>query len=72
MLFSRCEGAARSGAYCCVDSGETAELLTHYGWYNINWYNGNSPEQTQPVGTKKPNDWGLFDMLARFEDRFSR
>jgi formylglycine-generating enzyme required for sulfatase activity len=32
-------------------------LLPHYGWYF-----GNSPEQTQPVGTKKPNDWGLFDV----------
>jgi formylglycine-generating enzyme required for sulfatase activity len=45
-------GAVTSRSYC-----ETAELLTHYGWYF-----DNSPEQTQPVGLKKPNDCGLFDM----------
>jgi formylglycine-generating enzyme required for sulfatase activity len=26
------------------------------------FYWDNTPEQTQPVGTLKPNDWGLFDM----------
>jgi formylglycine-generating enzyme required for sulfatase activity len=51
------EYACRAGAVTSRCYGETAELLTHYGWYN-----DNSPEQTQPVGTKKPNDWGLFDM----------
>lgn len=28
------------------------------------WYAPNSAEQTQPVGTKKPNAWGLYDMLG--------
>jgi serine/threonine protein kinase/formylglycine-generating enzyme required for sulfatase activity len=51
------EYACRSDAATSRCYGETAELLTHYGWYF-----DNSPEQTQPVGTKKPNDWGLFDM----------
>jgi formylglycine-generating enzyme required for sulfatase activity len=51
------EFACRAGAATSRCYGETAELLSHYGWYN-----DNSPEQTQPVGTKKPNDWGLFDM----------
>jgi formylglycine-generating enzyme required for sulfatase activity len=32
-------------------------MLTHYGWYY-----DNSPEHTQAVGSKKPNDWGFFDM----------
>lgn len=26
------------------------------------WFNGNSSSSPQPVGTKKPNPWGLFDM----------
>jgi formylglycine-generating enzyme required for sulfatase activity len=28
----------------------------------IGWYGGNSGIQTQPVGGKKPNDFGLYDM----------
>jgi formylglycine-generating enzyme required for sulfatase activity len=51
------EYACRAGATTSRCYGETAELQTQYGW---NW--DNTPEQTQPVGTLKPNDWGLFDM----------
>ena len=51
------EYACRAGAVTSWYYGETAELLTHYGWYRTN-----SPDQTQPVGAKKPNDRGLFDM----------
>ena len=28
----------------------------------IGWYNGNSRLKTHPVGQKKPNAWGLYDM----------
>ena len=51
------EYACRAGAVTSRYYAETAELLGNYGWYF-----GNSPEQTQPVGGKKPNDLGLFDM----------
>ena len=37
--------------------GEPWELLEKYGWYNKN-----SPNRTQPVGSLKPNDLGLFDL----------
>jgi len=28
------------------------------------WYDGNSSGKTHEVGTKKPNAWGLFDMIG--------
>lgn len=31
-------------------------------WYEMAWYNTNSDNKTHPVGTLKPNAWGLYDM----------
>ena len=28
------------------------------------WYNDNSDSKTHEVGTKKPNAWGLYDMIG--------
>jgi len=37
----------------------------YYGDLNeIAWYLENSDDNTQPVGQKKPNEWGLHDMLG--------
>ena len=30
----------------------------------IGWHGGNSAQETQPVGRKAPNSWGLHDMLG--------
>jgi formylglycine-generating enzyme required for sulfatase activity len=46
------EYACRAGA-----SGDYAGNLEE-----IAWYRENSNRKTQPVGQKKPNAWGLFDM----------
>jgi serine/threonine protein kinase/formylglycine-generating enzyme required for sulfatase activity len=50
------EYATRAGALTSRYFGETEELLQKYAWYFKN-----SPEQTRPVGTLKPNDLGLFE-----------
>jgi formylglycine-generating enzyme required for sulfatase activity len=51
------EYACRAGAVTSRYYGETEELLVQYCWYNKN-----SGERAWPVGRKKPNDLGLFDM----------
>jgi serine/threonine protein kinase/formylglycine-generating enzyme required for sulfatase activity len=51
------EYACRAGAVTSRYYGETEELLPRYGWYQPN-----SGERTRPVGGKKPNDLGLFDL----------
>jgi formylglycine-generating enzyme required for sulfatase activity len=34
----------------------------------IAWYRGNSAERIHEVGGKRPNDWGLYDMLGNVWD----
>jgi formylglycine-generating enzyme required for sulfatase activity len=51
------EYACRAGAVTSRYYGETEELLEKYAWYNKN-----ARDRTWPVGSKKPNDLGLFDM----------
>jgi formylglycine-generating enzyme required for sulfatase activity len=48
------EYACRAGK-----SGDQAAALDA-----IAWHKANSMEQTQPVGKKEPNAWGLYDMLG--------
>jgi formylglycine-generating enzyme required for sulfatase activity len=51
------EYACRAGAVTSRYYGTSEELLGRYGWYM-----GNSRVRTHPVGSLKPNDFGLFDM----------
>jgi len=53
------EYACRAGARTCRYYGSCAALLEKYAWYQEKL---ESPERTFPVGWKKPNDFGLFDM----------
>ena len=47
----------RAGAATSRYYGETRELLPKYAWYQEN-----SKGRSWPVGSLKPNDFGLFDM----------
>ena len=46
--------AGSTGRYCF---GDDEKLLGEYAWYREN-----AEGKTHPVGQKKPNAWGLFDM----------
>jgi formylglycine-generating enzyme required for sulfatase activity len=51
------EYACRAGAQTPRYYGSSVDLLGRYAWFA-----GNSRERPWPVGEKKPNDLGLFDM----------
>jgi eukaryotic-like serine/threonine-protein kinase len=51
------EYSCRAGAMTSYCFGEPWELLARYSWYNKN-----SPDRAQLVGSLKPNDLGLFDL----------
>jgi formylglycine-generating enzyme required for sulfatase activity len=51
------EHACRGGKTTAYSFGNDADQLGDYAWYF-----DNSDEVTHPVGQKKPNPWGLYDM----------
>jgi formylglycine-generating enzyme required for sulfatase activity len=51
------EYACRAGSHIAYSFGNGPHQLDAYGWYE-----GNSGNQTHPVGQLAPNAWGLYDM----------
>jgi formylglycine-generating enzyme required for sulfatase activity len=53
------EYACRAGTTTRFYFGDDANQLGDYAWYD-----GNSQQTIHPVGQKKPNAWGLHDMIG--------
>jgi formylglycine-generating enzyme required for sulfatase activity len=51
------EHACRAGSRTIFSFGDDERDLANHGWFR-----SNSKGQTHPVGQKKPNAWGLYDM----------
>lgn len=51
------EYACRAGTTTAFSFGDTISQLSDHAWTRVN-----SHDLPQPVATKKPNPWGLFDM----------
>ncbi len=58
------EYACRAGALTRRYFGETEDLLGQYAWYRKN----SLKQGLLPVGSLKPNDLGLFDMLGNLRE----
>jgi formylglycine-generating enzyme required for sulfatase activity len=53
------EYACRAGTKTAFYFGDDVKQLKDYAWYS-----GNSNKKYQKTGQKKPNAWGLYDMLG--------
>jgi formylglycine-generating enzyme required for sulfatase activity len=57
------EYAARAGSTTNFHFGNDTSELSEYAWYGAD-----SLGTTQPVGLKKPNAWGLYDMAGNVRE----
>lgn len=57
--------AGSTGDYCNLADGTE---ITRSTLGEVAWYRGNSGNKTHPVGQKKPNAFGLYDMLGNVQE----
>lgn len=57
------EYACRAGSNTAYHFGESSKNLEEFAWFA-----GNTEFQTYPVGKKKPNPWGLYDMHGNVKE----
>ncbi len=57
------EYACRAGTTTRFYFGDDVSKVGDYAWYD-----GNSGKQSHPVGQKKPNAWGLYDMSSNVSE----
>jgi formylglycine-generating enzyme required for sulfatase activity len=57
------EYAYRAGATTKYPWGNELEYADDYGWHQ-----GNSYDKPHPVGLKKPNNWGFYDMSGNVQE----
>lgn len=60
------EYASRAGASSTWFFGEDPSGISDYAWFK-----GNADAKSHPVGLKKPNPWGLFDIYGNVCERIS-
>jgi hypothetical protein len=60
------EYACRAGSSTRWSCGDDPAALGDYAWFN-----GNSGKKSHPVGQKKPNAWGLYDMHGNVCERIA-
>src|SRR4051794_22851138 len=58
------EHAARAGTATTYSFGDDASKLGEYAWFT-----GNAAGNDPPVGAKKPNPWGLYDVHGYLWER---
>ena len=56
------EYVCRAGTTTAYSFGDDESQLGQYAWFRENAQSKTHPDGTHPVGEKKPNAWGLYDM----------
>ena len=67
---SEWEYACRAGIKTSLNSGKdiTSKLEICPNLDEVGWYAQNTDDETKPIGQKKPNAWGIYDMHGNVQE----